>query len=147
MKRAENYVMAKINHISFIDDSLVFEFAKGKGHQAGEDHVGPWHLYANPFEPHLCVVTALVKYLFTYPKLLKDNASLFQGTLQYNRYTRNFSEILKECKDDLEKLGVEDGDLGTHSTRKGVELWSVLDALYHHPLYPCVSVLVGQWVG
>eukprot|EP00804_Cyclotella_cryptica_P006115 CCRYP_010730-RA/>CCRYP_010730-RA protein AED:0.34 eAED:0.34 QI:0/0/0/1/1/1/2/0/216 len=35
MKRAENRVGAKINHISFRDDALAFEFAKTKGNQTG----------------------------------------------------------------------------------------------------------------
>ena len=43
MKRAENCVDCKVTHIRFESDSLVFEFAKGKSHQDGEEHVGPWH--------------------------------------------------------------------------------------------------------
>ena len=38
-------------------------------------------IYANPEEPHLCVVLALTRPLFTYPQLLKKDASLFQGML------------------------------------------------------------------
>lgn len=45
MKQAENCVDCKITHIRFEDDCLVFEFAKSKGHQDGEEHVGPWHVY------------------------------------------------------------------------------------------------------
>ena len=41
MKRAENCVNCKVNHISFVDDALVFQFAKSKGHQKGEQHIGP----------------------------------------------------------------------------------------------------------
>ena len=48
MKKAENCVSCKVNHINFEDDCLVFRFAKSKGHQDGEEHVGPWHVYANP---------------------------------------------------------------------------------------------------
>eukprot|EP00804_Cyclotella_cryptica_P010384 CCRYP_019999-RA/>CCRYP_019999-RA protein AED:0.43 eAED:0.43 QI:0/-1/0/1/-1/1/1/0/103 len=40
MKRAENCVGAKVNHISFREDVLVFEFAKTKGNQTG-DEFGP----------------------------------------------------------------------------------------------------------
>ena len=80
MKRAENCVDCKINHITIRNDALVFEFAKSKGHQNGEEHVGPWHMYPNPEEPHLCLFMALARYLFTYPQLLNEDASLFQGT-------------------------------------------------------------------
>ena len=120
MKRAENCVHCKITHITFRNDALVFQFAKSKGHQNGEEHVGPWHVYANPEEPHLCVVLALSRYLFTYPQLLKEDASLFQGTSQYNRYAKLFLAVISDNKEELQLLGVEEGDLGTHSCRKGV---------------------------
>lgn len=90
MKRAENCVDCKINHITIRNDALVFQFAKSKGHQNGEEHVGPWYLYANPENPHICVVLSLARYLFTYPQLLKEDSSLFQGTSQYNRYAKIF---------------------------------------------------------
>ena len=80
MKRVENCVVCKINHITIRNDALVFQFAKFKRHQNGEEHVGPWHLYTNPEHPHLCVVLSLTRYLFTYPQLLKDDSLLFQGT-------------------------------------------------------------------
>ena len=84
MKRAENCVDCKITHIQVKSDCLVFAFAKSKGHQNGEEHVGPWHVYANPLEPHLCVVLSLARYLFAYPELFQNNTALFQGTSQYN---------------------------------------------------------------
>ena len=82
--------------------------------------MGPWHVYANPEEPHLCVVLALSRYLFTYPQLLKEDASLFQGSSQYNRYAKLFLAVISDNKEELQVLGVEEGDLGTHSCRKGV---------------------------
>ena len=36
MKRAENCVICKVNHITFEDDCLVFSFAKSKRHPDGE---------------------------------------------------------------------------------------------------------------
>ena len=120
MKRAENCVDCKITHITVRNDSLVFQFAKSKGHQNGEEHVGPWHVYANPLEPHLCVVLSMARYLFAYPELLLNNTALFQGTAQYNRYSKLFMSLLKANEDTLKSMGVEPGDLGTHSCRKGV---------------------------
>ena len=86
MKRAENCVDAKINHIRFENDCLVFEFAKSKSLPDGEDHVGPWHVYANPHEPHMCPVLALAKYLFTNVGILSGKSPLFEGESQYSRY-------------------------------------------------------------
>ena len=97
----------------------MFEFTKSKGHQNGEEYAGPWHVYANPEEPHLCLVLFLARYLFTYPQLLKEDASLFQETSQYNRYAKLFLQVISENKAELQMLGVEDGDLGTHSCCKG----------------------------
>ena len=120
MKRAENCVDCKITHIYFENDSLVFAFAKSKGHQAGEEHVGPWHIYANPFEPEICPVLALARYLLSFPDKLRSNTALFEGTAQYNRYARIFMATLKELEEELKMFGVNVGNLGTHSCRKGV---------------------------
>ena len=67
MKRAENCVHAKINHVRFQDDCLVFEFAKSKTQQTGDLH-GPWYVYANPDNPHICSVLALTRYFFSFLK-------------------------------------------------------------------------------
>lgn len=122
MKRAENCVNAQINHISFGNDCLVFEFAKSKGHQTGEDHVGPWHLYANPHKPWICPKLALARYLLCNLDKLKDGQSLFAGSGKsvYNRYSDRFHKLVLELDSQLSDMGFEIGDLGTHSSRKGV---------------------------
>ena len=120
IKRVENCVDWKINQITIRNDSLVFQFEKSKGRQNGEEHVGPWHLYTNPDEPHECVLLALSRYIFTYPQLLKEDALLFQGTSQYNIYAIYFLAIISNNKAELQMLSIGDGDLGTHSCREGV---------------------------
>ena len=114
---------AKINHISFRDDFLVFEFAKSKGNQTREPH-GPCHVYTNPLKPWICPVLSLARYLFCYPDVLKGDVPLFEGTNQYARYSACFMQLLNEhqTKEDLKKMIIvfEPGDLGTHSARKGV---------------------------
>ena len=144
MKRAENCVDCKITHITIRNDALVFEFAKSKGHQNGEEHVGPWHVYANPEHPHLCVVLSLARYLFTYPQLLRDDSSLFQGTSQYNRYAKLFLQMISDYKSELQQLGVKEGDLGTHSCRKGVATMVAAGCTISPPI---VSICVrAGWV-
>jgi hypothetical protein len=118
MKRAENCVDCKITHITFEGDCLVFEFAKSKSQQDGEEHIGPWHIYANPKEPFICPILSLARYLFTFPTVLVGKSPLFEGTSQYNRYSKIFSRILRVHHNELP--GVNMGDLGTHSCRKGV---------------------------
>jgi len=123
MKRAENVDGAKINHISFKDDALVFEFAKSKGDQTGDPH-GPWHVYANPLKPWMCPVLSLARYLFCYPERMLTDMPLFEGTNQYARYSTRFMQLIrqpdvvKDLKDMV--VGFEPEDLGTHSSRKGV---------------------------
>ena len=144
MKRVENCVVCKINHITIRNDALVFQFAKFKRHQNGEEHVGPWHLYTNPEHPHLCVVLSLARYLFAYPQLLKDDSSLFQGTSQYNRYAKLFLQMISDNKSELQQLGVEEGDLGTHSCRKGVSTMVAAGCAVSPPI---VSICVrAGWV-
>jgi hypothetical protein len=120
MKRAENVVDCKIDHIWIEHDSLIFQFAKSKGLPDGEDHVGPWHVYANPLLPNVCPFLAMAVYLFSYPGILSSNSSLFPGRSQYDRFCKEFRCLLDEFKGDLSVHGFEPTELGTHSTRKGV---------------------------
>ena len=120
MKRVKNYADTKIIHITFKNNSLVFQFAKSKWHQNGKDHVGSWHIYTNPHGPHIFPVLELARYLFTHPELLVNKTSLFQGKSQYNWYSRMFILLIKENMEQLKTLGVEEGNIGTHSRRKGV---------------------------
>ena len=120
MKRAEQCVDAKVTHIRFENDCLVFEFSKSKGRQDNEEHFGPWHVYANPLEPEMCPVLALAKYLFTFPNVLCGRSPLFEGESQYNRYRNLFAKMISDNLKELAILGVKEGDLGTHSLRKGV---------------------------
>lgn len=60
MKCAESVIDAKVTHISFREDALIFECAKSKGNQMG-DEFGPWHVYANLSVPWICPVFAFAR--------------------------------------------------------------------------------------
>ena len=79
MKRAEYCVNTKINHIHSQSDWLIFEFEKYKGHQKGENNLGPWHVYANPSKMWLCPVLSLLEYLFCYSDVFNGDVTLFEG--------------------------------------------------------------------
>ena len=98
MKRSENYVNMKVAHIRFQEDALVFEFVKSKGMQGGEDHVGPWHVYANPLNTFIFSLLAFARYFLTFTETLKTNAAVFQGMSQYNRYSSAFLKFVAEHK-------------------------------------------------
>ena len=88
--------------------------------QGGKDHVGPSHVYVNPLNLFICPLLALARYFLTFPETLKTNAAVFQGMLQYNHYSSVFLKFFAKHKVKLQKLGVQHGDLGTHSCRTGV---------------------------
>ena len=54
-------------HISWDADCLVFCFIKSKGDQMGWNRDQEWHVYANPHNPKICPVLALVCYIFANP--------------------------------------------------------------------------------
>ena len=105
----------KVAHIRLQEYALVFEFAKSKGMQGSEDHVGPWHVYTDMLNPFIFPLLALARYFLTFPETLRTNATVFQGMSQYNCYSSAFLKFVAEHKVELQKLGVQHGDLGTHS--------------------------------
>ncbi|KAL7494346.1 hypothetical protein ACHAWT_003470 [Skeletonema menzelii] len=119
MKRSENCLNVKMIHIEFEEDYLKFVFEKEKGKQHGDMH-GPWHCFANPEKPHICLVLAFARYIFAFPEVLQEGKPLFPGTNQYTRYSSRMHDLFFEIKDDLYDIGIDWRELGTHSTRKGV---------------------------
>ena len=75
----------QIGHIEWRNDCLVFFFGKTKNDQIGGKSDSPWHVYSNSFEPCICPVLALAKYIFSNPDVLTSNAALFPGNEQYSR--------------------------------------------------------------
>ena len=120
MKRSKNCVNMKVAHIQLHEDALVFEFATSKGMQGSYYPVGPCHVYMNPLNPFICPLLALARYFLMFPETLNTNATVFQGMSQYNRYLRAFLRFVAEHKVELKKLRVQQGDIWTHSCRKGV---------------------------
>ena len=85
MKRVENVVDCKIAHICFCNDSLTFIFSKSKSSDK-EELLGPWHVYANPGNPHICLFLALARLLFTFSDAFGGSRPLFEGSNSYSRY-------------------------------------------------------------
>jgi len=71
MKRSENCLNVKMIHIEFEKDYLKFIFEKEKGKQHGDMH-GPWHCFANPEKPHICLVLAFARYICGYRRFYKN---------------------------------------------------------------------------
>ena len=85
MARSNNCTKLMLGHIEWRDDCLVFFFGNTKNDQEGERSDTPWHVYSNPFEPCICPVLSLAKYIFSNPDIDTSNSQLFPGNDQYNR--------------------------------------------------------------
>ena len=92
----------------------------------------------------MCIIISLACYLFTYPQLLKENTSLFQGYLQYNIYADLFLGIISENKEELQILGIEDDDRGIYLFRKGVSTMVAAGSIVS-PLIVSICIRAG-WV-
>jgi hypothetical protein len=119
MARSENVNSCHINHIGWDNDSLLFYFPISKSNQGGENSHVPWHVYSNPFCPHLCPVLTLAKYLFSQTGIISAGELLFPGKHQYDRFIKIFRKVIETHEGEFRQLGIEVGDLGSHSTRKG----------------------------
>ena len=118
--RAENCVGAKIDHIHFHRDALLFNFAKTKTDQEGTKNIDhPWHVYANPIDPAVCPLLALSRHIMVHPTILTGQCNLFEGMSQYERFNRIFNDVVIEYREDFVALGICPEDFGTHSIRKG----------------------------
>ena len=119
LARSDNCFSMRTQHVEFKNDSLIFFFAKSKGNQLGEASEKPWHVYSNPRNPFLCPVLALARYVVSNPDILKNRGLLFPGQHQYTRFMNIFHKVIRENKELFEANGVREGDLGSHSCRKG----------------------------
>lgn len=134
MARSESVVNAHVNHIYWSEDALVFQFAKTKTDPFGKRSDQKWHVYSTPDCPATCPVLAMAQYIFSFPGtfcgLEEDGAEkmrLFSGTRQYDRFMDCLHKIVDKYtgydQDNNAKLltsmGIEKGDLGSHSARKG----------------------------
>lgn len=106
----------KLNHFSWQNDSLVIDMSKQKADQTGE-RIVPKHLYANPYNPEICVILGLALHVFAVSFRMdnENRSSVFAGT-PYSL----FSKWLQNALDNIQNLGNEAKDYGTHSFRKGI---------------------------
>ena len=114
--RSKNTVYIHRNHIYWDHDLLVIMFAHMKTSMEGSDSQQKRHVYANPKNISICAVTALAKYLITFPA--KADGMLFDKN-SYNRFGTHLRKVVKENKDEVERLGIKLEDIGVHSIRKG----------------------------
>ena len=79
------------------------------------DH--PWHCYANPIVPEICIVLAIGRYLICNPTILAGQCDLFEGSSQYERFNKIYNDIINDdrYRDEFVSLGIPPEFFGTHS--------------------------------
>ncbi|ETI37477.1 hypothetical protein F443_16532, partial [Phytophthora nicotianae P1569] len=110
MCRSESVQTLCTQHLSGIDDSVGCVMYKSKTNQEGGGPKDPRHLYANPYSPDTCWITALAIYLACRPT--QPKGPLFPGSNQKVRFGNTLRQL----------INVKTGQThyGTHSIRKGV---------------------------
>ena len=115
--RSKNTVNIHMNHITWGTDAMIIKFAHTKTDVAGEQQAYSRHIYANPYDPDICAISALAKYLLScFPP--KADGMLFDKK-SYQRFQKYLQNIVKANKENIERMGYDLYDIGVHSIRKG----------------------------
>jgi len=76
-----------------------------------------YHIHANPLIPEICAHLSLASYQAMHPQI--QCGPLFPGINKYNHFCKFLSKVVEEHADEIRQLGVDPGDIGIHSIRKG----------------------------
>ncbi|OQR83796.1 hypothetical protein ACHHYP_14294 [Achlya hypogyna] len=118
MARAVSCATILFDHVTWLDDALVVSFGKLKNDQEGKTCT-PKHIYANPTNPFVCPVLSLAILVFSFGNREGSSRLLFGPNAQ-NRFSTWLHTLVKNDPDAVREMGIEKGDIGTHSFRKGV---------------------------
>ena len=77
----------------------------------------PWHIYSNTFNPHLCTILALAKYLF-YTGKINFEGKLFPGEFQFEMFLNIFCKAIHENSEEFNRLEVQFGYIESYYTHK-----------------------------
>lgn len=119
MCRVGNGVGICLEHMEWVEDSLVIYFAHMKNDQTGDKMRFPRHVYANPLMPEICPILALGIYLLCLGPIDTAELLLFPGRNQYERYYNILKRTLTSNAEELKALGKTPENLASHSARKG----------------------------
>lgn len=120
MARSQTTSTLLWKNVGWDGDCLTLMYETSKTNQTGE-HVVPRHLYANPYEPHLCPVLAMGIKLLTESHTKSSPAMLFPGGSANKNFCTWLYGLIKSPNSeiDMSNLGSSPDDIGTHSIRKG----------------------------
>ncbi|OWZ02720.1 hypothetical protein PHMEG_00025674 [Phytophthora megakarya] len=146
MSRSESVENIMLQHLDWVEDSLVIEEQGHKGDQTGADKY--WkHIYANPYDPHICPILALAVLLFSYPdRSTGGKQQLFAGSNNKTRFGDILRKTLKQLSEsEQQQLGSPTGDIAAHSLRKGSSTYTLAQVSGPNPV--TVFLRMGQSLG
>ena len=143
--RSDNIDDLMLRCMDFINDAMVIKFMTTKNDQEGEVHSELKRLFANPYNPTICIFLDLIIYTFCKHRSSEEECvHLYGGNEQNKRYYTCLKKALAEIPAHID-LGCSRSDIGTHSNRKFAESTSA--SKIDGPSRTQVSLRAGQSVG
>lgn len=119
ISRSDSVETIMFPHMNWVEDCLTVEEQDHKGDQTGEEKFGK-HIYANPFQPEICPILATAILIFCSPDGSEFRQKLFSGTNSKDRNHNLLWSMLRNLtSEELQVLGCNPNDIGSHSSRKG----------------------------
>jgi hypothetical protein len=121
--RVNNTTIIKFEDVSWSHcfDCFQILFAHSKTDPTGDDSKYPRHIFSNPSEPLVCPVLALSMYFSSCfsAAVVSTDGYLFPGNKQEHRFNRLLNRVLLENIVEVNGMGYDISQIGSHSIRKG----------------------------
>ena len=123
--RSANIGECSLNAFAIQDDALTMVMPVSKGDNLGlyDDDI---HIYANPYDPALCVIFAFGAYLLTNTSIGVDNRLFTNGKKPQAYHLQTLKRSAEVQKLTQDTTGKSFSAYGNHSWRKGILTW-ILD--------------------
>ena len=145
--RTNNTEDIKLSHIGWHEDALKIQFGVTKANQEGDRD--EWRLiFANPQDSIICPILSLAIYLSSLAHQFSPLDRLFLGGTPADRFHKALQKALKTefLRPTLETLGLQPGDIGAHSIRKGAATYLANGSTYA-PSYSSICLRLGWSLG
>ena len=145
MSRSDSVDTIMLQHIGWAEDALIIEEQGHNGDQTGSDKFGS--IYANPNVPEICPILPLSVLMLCYPNRPSNGRQqLFSGINSKDRFGQILRKMLGSLSyHQLQILGCESQDIGSHSLRKGSSTYSLGQINGPNPV--SVFLRMGQSLG
>jgi len=142
--RSDNINDLLMGNLDKENDSFTILFGNTKSDIEGESTSEKKRLFANHFQPKICVMLGLAIYTWCKHRPRNGDIHLFDGGEQNKRFYKQLCYALKDIPMHID-MGCKRSDIGTHSSRKFAESTSV--SKIDGPSKDMVCLRAGQSVG